>query len=134
MATTETEQKGIGESTKLVAEHVSTIIRLELELASIEIQRKLRALGMGIGFAFGAAILALFLVGFAFATLAAGLATFLPWWASLLIVTGLVLLLGALLAWLAVRSFKKGAPPVPNQAIEEARLTKEILTSDGKHA
>jgi hypothetical protein len=32
---------------------------------------------------------------------------------------------------LAVRRIKRGTPPVPEQAIEEAKLTTEALKSDG---
>ncbi len=37
-----------------------------------------------------------------------------------------------LLGALAIRSFKQGTPPVPKQAIEEARLTGEAIRADGK--
>ena len=45
-------------------------------------------------------------------------------------VCGLVLLAG-LLGVLALRSLKKSTPPVPEQALREARLTTEALKSDG---
>jgi hypothetical protein len=32
----------------------------------------------------------------------------------------------------AVAALKRGAPPVPEQAIEEARITSEALKSDGR--
>jgi uncharacterized protein YneF (UPF0154 family) len=51
----------------------------------------------------------------------------MPWWLSLLIVT-LVLLAGtALLGLLAKSSIQKGTPPVPEQAIREAKLTQDAL-------
>ena len=40
--------------------------------------------------------------------------------------------LAALLAILAVGRIKKGTPPIPEQAIREARLTTEALKSDGR--
>jgi len=51
----------------------------------------------------------------------------LPWWASLLIVGGVLLLVIAVLLLLAARSIRAGAPPVPDAAIEEARLTGETV-------
>lgn len=129
---TEREAQGLGASAKGVAEHASTLVRLELELAALELKRKVAALGIGIGFALGAAVLLVFALGFALATIAAGIATALPWWASLLIVTGGILLVAGILGLLAMRSIKKGTPPVPEQAIAEAKLTQEALRSDGR--
>jgi protein-S-isoprenylcysteine O-methyltransferase Ste14 len=122
----------LGTAVKEVAERASAIVRLELELATIELRRKGRALGLGIGFAVGAAIVLLFMIGFAFATIAAAIATALPTWAALLIVTGLLLVTAGGLGALAVGRFKKGTPPVPEQAISEAKLTTEALKSDGR--
>jgi putative superfamily III holin-X len=126
-ATEQTQNGGVGEAAKGVAEHASAIARLELELASIELKKKVAALGIGLGLGAGAALLAVFFVGFLFATLAAVLATFMPWWLSLLIVTLLLLGGAALLGLLAKSSIEKGTPPVPEQAIEEAKLTQTAL-------
>jgi len=125
--------RGVGETAKLVAEHASTIARLEAELALGEVKRKVVALGLGIGLAIGGALFALFGLGFAFATAAAAIAIVLPTWAALLIVTGGLFGLGGLLAVLGLAAIKKGTPPVPKQAIEEAKLTTEALKSNGRH-
>ena len=128
------ESGGLGEAAKNVAEHASAIARLELELAAIELKRKVVALGLGIGLAIGAAVFLLFLVGFAYAAAAAALATVVPTWAALLIVVGILLLKVAVLGILALGRIKKGTPPVPEQAIREAKLTSEALKSDGTAA
>jgi hypothetical protein len=52
-------------------------------------------------------------------------------WAALLIVTGVLVIVMALFGALAAISFKRGAPPVPEQAIREAKLTSEALRHDG---
>ena len=118
---------GVGGAAKSVAEHASAIARLEIELATFELKKKVAALGIGIGLGVGAAIFALFGLGFVFATIAAALATFLSTWLALLIVTlGLFVLAGAL-GVLALGKIKKGTPPVPEQAIREAKLTTEAL-------
>jgi hypothetical protein len=125
------ENQGVGTAAKHVAEHASAIVRLELELAAIELKRKVVSLGLGIGMAIGAAFFLVFALGFAFAAIAAGLATAVPTWAALLIVVGILLLLVAALGVLAITRIKKGTPPVPEQAIREAKLTSEALKSDG---
>jgi protein-S-isoprenylcysteine O-methyltransferase Ste14 len=127
MHTRETESQSLGAAVKEVAERTSAIVHLELELAALEVKRKVVSLGLGIGFAIGAAVMLLFVVGFLYATIAAALALAMPWWAALLIVTGILLVQVAILGLLAVSRIKKGTPPVPEQAIREAKLTTEAL-------
>lgn len=121
------ESRGLGAAAKAVSERVSSIVRLEIQLAVSELKRKVVALGLGIGLLLGAGIFMLFMLGFAFATIAAAFATFLSTWLALLIVTGLLLLIGGLLGFLGVTALAKGTPPVPEQAIEEAKLTTQAL-------
>jgi len=123
---------GLGAAVKEVAERASSIVRLELELAAIELKRKIISLGLGIVFALGAAIMLLFVVGFAFATIAAALATALSTWLALLITTGILFVFTLALGALGVAKIKKGSPPVPEHAIREAKLTTEALKSDGR--
>ena len=120
---------GLGAAVKQVSERASALVRLELELASLELKNKVAALGIGIGLAVGAAVFGLFALGFLLATAAAGLATFLDTWLALLIVALFLVVLTAVLGLLAQRSIKKGTPPVPNQAIEEAKMTTAALKS-----
>jgi hypothetical protein len=135
MPTRETETpQGVGDAAKTVAEHASALVRLEIELATLELRRKIVALAVGIALAAGAALFLLYMLGFVFATIAAGLATAVSTWLALLITAGILLLLAGILGALAVGRFKKGTPPVPEQAIREARLTADALKSDGTGA
>jgi hypothetical protein len=131
MPTQETDHRSLGASAKDVAEHASSLVRLELELATLELKRKVTTLAVGIGLGVGAALLVLYALGFAFATIAAALATFLDTWLALLIVTIGLLALAGILGLLAVNRIKRGTPPVPEQAIREAKLTTAALKSDG---
>jgi hypothetical protein len=128
---TEREAQGLGSAAKQFAERASTLVRLELELATLELKRKFRLLATGIALGALAAVLLVFAIGFGLASAAAGIATATPVWLALLIVTlGLVLAVG-LLGWLAQRAIKKATPPVPEQALQEAKLTTEALKHDG---
>jgi hypothetical protein len=118
---------GVGGAAKSVAEHASAIAKLEIELAALELKKKVVALGVGIGMAAAAAIFGLFGLGFVFATIAAALATFLSTWLALLIVTLVLFVLAGTLGMLGLGKIKKGTPPVPEQAIREAKLTTEAL-------
>jgi uncharacterized membrane protein YqjE len=132
MPTQETDGQSLGTAVKQVSEHASAIVRLELELAALELKRKVASLGIGIGLAIGAALMLLFMLGFLYATIAAALALVMPWWAALLVVTGILLVMAAVLGVLALGRIKKGTPPVPEQAIREAKLTTEALKSNGR--
>ncbi len=123
----ENGRSGVGSAAKEVAEHASTLARLELELAGLELKQKAGALGAGVGLGVGAALVALFGLGFLLATAAAGLATFLPTWLALLIVGVVLVALAGLLGILARGRFKSGSPPVPEQAIAEAKRTTEAI-------
>jgi hypothetical protein len=131
MPTPETESPGLGTSAKLVAEKASAIARLELELAAIEVKRKVVALGLGLGLLAGALLVLVYGVGFLFATIAAALATFLSVWLSLLIVTAFLFVVTGVLAFVGVKKVQRGTPPVPEQAIDEAKLTTQALKRDG---
>ena len=135
MPTQETDGRpahGLGAAVKEVAERASAIVRLELELATMELKRKVVSLGLGIAFALGAAVMLLFVLGFAFATIAAALATVVSTWLALLITTGILFFFALFLGVLGFMKIKKGSPPVPEQAIREAKLTTEALKRDGR--
>lgn len=128
---TEQDGSGLGATVKSVSEHASALVRLEMELAALELKRKVAALGLGLGLLVGAAVLLMYALGFGLAAAAAGIATALPWWASLLIVMGGLLLVAGILGAIGAASLNKATPPVPEQAIREAKLTTEALKGNG---
>jgi Putative Actinobacterial Holin-X, holin superfamily III len=133
MPTQETERPGVGPAAKEVAEHASTLARLELELAGLELKRKIGALGLGIGLLLGAAVFVFYGLGFGLAAGAAALALALPWWAALLIVFGALFFIALVLGLIGLSSIRKGTPPVPEQAVTEAKLTTEALKRNGSN-
>lgn len=128
----EGDRSGLGAAVKDVTEHASTWFRLERELAIVELKSKATSLGLGLGLTIGAALVALYAVGFLFATIAAALATFLPTWLALLIVTFVLLATAGILGGLGISRIRRGTPPVPEQAIREAKLTTTALKGDGR--
>src|SRR4029453_8908053 len=93
-------------SAKEIADRATAITKLELELAAIELKRKATELATGTGLATGAAVLAVYAGGFGLAAAAAGIATTMAWWAALLIVLGGILVVIAILVFVAMRLFK----------------------------
>ena len=118
---------GLGTAAKEVADHASTIGRLELELAALELKRKVIGLATGIGLGVSAAIFGLFALAFVLAAAGAALALVLATWLALLVLGGGLLLAASALGLLALGAIKRATPPLPEQAIREAKLTTEAL-------
>jgi hypothetical protein len=118
---------GVQTAVHEVTEHARSLARLEVELASLEVRSKVAALGAGAVLLAAGGVLALFGLGFLLATVAAALALVVPTWLALLTV-GVGVLLAAGAAFAIGRSqLRRGVPPVPEQAIAEAKLTGDAL-------
>jgi hypothetical protein len=118
---------GLSGAAQRVADHARQFVRLELQLATAELKRKVAALGVGAALLLGAALFGFLGLCFGLAAAAAGLATTLAVWLSLLIVGGALMLLTLLLAAIGYLMLQRGTKPMPEQAVEEARLTTEAL-------
>jgi uncharacterized membrane protein YqjE len=123
-------QKSVGELVFDVSERTSTLVREEIELAKAEIREKVTKLVRGsvVGlvagiFAFLALILAMEGIAWLLNDLVFGDRT----WPGFLVESALFLLIAAGAGLFAFRSLQSGAPPVPEQAIEEAKRTREML-------
>ena len=118
---------GLSGAARRVADHARSLVKLELDLAAAEIKQKIAALGIGIGLVVTAGVLGLFGLAFGLAAATAAIAIAVPVWLALLIVFGGLFILAGAFATIGVGMLRKGAPPVPKQALEEARLTTEAL-------
>jgi uncharacterized membrane protein YqjE len=115
-----------------VSERASVLVREEIELAKAEISEKVGKLlrGSVVGVVAGAfAFLALILVMEGVAWLL-NEQVFDNSWAGFFVEAAIFLLVAAGAGYFAYRSVQAGAPPVPDQAIEEARLTRAILEGE----
>lgn len=121
---------GLGAAAGRVADHARRLVHLEIELARVELKRKAGAVALGAGLVAGAAIFGLLGLVLLVATVAAALTLVLPVWAAVLVVAAGALLVAGGLALAGIAAIKRGAPPVPEQAIAEARVTSEALRSD----
>jgi uncharacterized membrane protein YqjE len=125
--------KSLGEIVAEVSEKASQLVREEIELAKAEVTDKLSKLSKGAVVAAAAGVFMVFAVTMFFHGLAWFVDDVFNWedniWAGFFVVTGMLFLLGVLAALLALRLFKKGSPPTPDLAIEEARRTRAELES-----
>jgi hypothetical protein len=122
-------EKPLGEIVNEVTSKAQLLVREEIELAKAEVTQKVSKLAKGAGFFAGAGVLAVFGLIYFFHFLALGIADWfsLKVWVGYAIVTALIFLTGGLLGFLGYRSVKKGAPPVPELAIEEAKKTRAAI-------
>jgi uncharacterized membrane protein YqjE len=124
-------EKSLGEIVAEVSEKASLLVREEIELAKAEVTDKLSKLGRGAAIAVAAGVFLVFGITMFFHGLAWFLDDVFNWensvWAGFAVVTALLFLLAILAAFLALRLFKKGSPPTPDLAIEEAKRTRAEL-------
>jgi uncharacterized membrane protein YqjE len=123
--------KSLGEIVAEVSEKASLLVREEIELAKAEVTQKLSKLTKGAAVAAAAGVFLIFGITIFFHGLAWFLNDVFNWednnWAGFGVVTAALFLLGLLAGLIAMRLFKKGAPPTPDLAIEEAKRTRAEL-------
>ena len=128
----ERADKSLGEIVSEVSEKASLLVRQEIELAKAEVTQKLSKLTRGAVVGVAAGVFLVFAVTMFFHGLAWFLDDLFNWeddsiWAGFAVVAGGLLLLALLAALIALRLFKKGSPPMPELAIEEAKRTRAQL-------
>jgi uncharacterized membrane protein YqjE len=123
--------KSLGEIVAEVSDKASQLVREEIELAKAEVKEKVSKLTRGAVAAAAAGVFLIFGVTMFFHGLAWFLDDVFNWedniWAGFAVVTALLFLLALLAAFIAYRLFKKGAPPTPDLAIQEAKATRAEL-------
>ena len=120
----------LGKAIQEVSEKASLLVREEIELAKAEVSEKVAKIlrGSVVGIAAGVfAFLALILIMHGVAWVIAEELFDGKAWPGFFIEAAIFLLIAALAGFIASKALKQGAPPVPEQAIAEAKLTKEML-------
>lgn len=124
------DERSLADLVVEVSENASTLVREEIELAKAEVSEKVGKIlrGSAVGAAAGVfAFLALILIMHGIAWVLAEELFDGKAWPGFFIEAAVFLLIAALAGFVASRALKSGTPPVPEQAIEEAKLTKEML-------
>jgi uncharacterized membrane protein YqjE len=130
-------KKSVGDLVFDVTEGTSSLIREEFELAKAEVSEKVGKLlrGSVVGIAAGVfAFLALILVMEGIAWLLNEEVFDGKAWPGFFIEAAVFLLIAALAGFIAYRAVKAGSPPVPEQAIEEAKLTRAMFEREADAA
>ncbi len=121
--------KQLGEIVADVTQKAQLLVREEIELAKAEIQTKVSKLVKGIAAFAAAGFFALLMLIFLLHTLSWGWVNWFDFevWVGYGITTLILLLLVAGAALFGLRMVKKGTPPKPEYAIEEAQKTRAVI-------
>jgi hypothetical protein len=120
---------GVGPAVQEISYRAQQLVREEIELAKAEITAKVSTIvkGVAVGVAggiFGVVGLLFFLHGLSFGFADwFGVATWIGYW----ITTAILFLLAAIASLLAYRFVKRGSPPKPAMAIDEAQRIKQTV-------
>ena len=124
----------LGQAIQDVGDKLQLLVHEEIELAKAEMTEKVTKLIRGAVAGIIAGIFAVFALVYLLHSFSWG-----AWalfsddanyvWLGYLLVGALLLIVGGLAGFLALRFIKKGSPPTPAMAIEEAQLIKETVTA-----
>jgi Putative Actinobacterial Holin-X, holin superfamily III len=125
----------VAQAIQEVSERAQILVREEIELAKVEVTAKVTQLAKGaaVGAAAGIFIIValLFLLhGFAWLAYYALPVPDGTFFWGFFLVAGILFLLGAIAGFVASRAFKRGAPPTPDMAIDEAKRIRDTVTAD----
>ena len=125
----------IAQAIQEVSDRAQILVREEIELAKVEVTEKVTQLvkGAAVGAAagiFAIAALLFLLLGFAWLAYYALPVPDGTFFWGFFLVAGILFLLGAIGGFVAAKAFKRGAPPKPEMAIDEAKRIRETVTSD----
>jgi cytochrome c biogenesis protein CcdA len=119
-------EPSLGQMVAGVTDQVSSLVKLQLELAQTEIKQQVKEGATGGGMAAAAAVLAFVALLMLSVAAALGLANVMPAWAAFLVVAGVYLLVTGILGFVAVKRFQQVKGPQRAQAA--AQETKTMLS------
>jgi uncharacterized membrane protein YqjE len=125
----------VGQAIQEVSERAQILVREEIELAKAEVTEKINSLVKGavvgaVGAIFGVFGLVFLLHGLSWLLWFVLFSDSNNYFWGFFIIAGVLFLLGALAGFLAARAFKRGSPPTPELAIDEAKRIRETVKSE----
>jgi Flp pilus assembly protein TadB len=121
--------RSTAELVRIASEQISTLVRDELRLAQLELARKGKHAGIGIGLFSGAGMFVFYATGALVATAILALALVVDAWLAALIVAVVLLLVAGIMALVGNRQVKKAGPPVPQAAVDSVKVDIETVSS-----
>jgi uncharacterized membrane protein YqjE len=125
-------QPTIAEAVQQVSERATLLVREEIELAKAEMAAKARKLATGAVVGIVAGVF--FVTALFFLLNSAAWGAYLifggtAYWAGFLLVALALFVLGAIAGIVAYRAVRRGTPPAPTMAIDEAKKIRDTVTA-----
>jgi hypothetical protein len=120
-------ERSAAELVKLLPEQVSTLVRDELKLARLELERKGKLAGVGVGMLGGSGLIAFYAVGCLLACAVIALSAVLAAWLAALIVGAALLAAAAGTALAGTGHLRRATPPVPSEAVGSVKADVEEI-------
>lgn len=126
-------QPTIGELVARISENISGLVQGEINLAKAKGKQMAGAMGKGAAFLGAAGVLALYAFGMLLHSAAHGIGEALPLWVGYLIVTVVLLLIAAPLAFLGKKQLDAGKAytPAPQEGIKQDVQTVKVAVTSG---
>jgi uncharacterized membrane protein YqjE len=121
------QERSTGELVKALSEQVPALIREELKLAQLEMTRKGKQAGLGIGMLGGSGLIALYGAGCLLACVIIALSGVVTAWLAALIVGAVLLAVAAAAALIGKGRLQRATPPVPQEAVGSVRADVEEI-------
>jgi hypothetical protein len=121
------QERSTGELVKALSEQVSALIREELKLAQLEMTRKGKQAGVGIGMLGGSGLIALYGAGCLLACVIIALSGVVAAWLAALIVGAALLAVAAAAALIGKGRLQRATPPVPQEAVSSVKADVEVI-------
>ena len=115
------QERSTGELVKSLSEQVSVLVRGELKLAQLEMTRKGKRAGMGIGMLGGSGLVALYGLGCLIACVIIAISGVLAAWLAALIVGAVLLAVAGVAALIGKGRLQRAAPPVPQETVSSVK-------------
>ena len=110
---------------------ISALVRAEIDQVKAELSYKAKHFGIGAGLVVVAGFVGIFLLGTLIAAGILALSLVMPGWAAALVVSGVLLLIIAILVGIALVNFRRGSEPL--ESIESVRQDIDAITGRGAY-
>jgi len=122
-----TQERSTGELVRSLSEQVSVLVRDELKLAQLEMTRKGKQAGVGVGMLGGGGVIALYGVGCLLACVIIALSGVVAAWLAALIVGAALLAVAAAAALVGKGRLAQATPPVPGETVDSIKTDVEEI-------
>lgn len=126
------QDRSAGELVKQLSEQVSVLVRDELKLAQLEMSRKGKQAGVGIGLLGGSGLIAVYGVGCLLACAIIAISGVLAAWLAALIVGVAALAAAGAAALLGKGRLQRATPPVPKEAVSSAKTDVDVVKESAR--